>query len=100
MGLSTKQFWRMTPLEFDRRVTAYRRKQEVILMPFRRLETAIWNVQIAKTKDGKQLAVTDLYPLDLDQIPQRKARNRTKKPKMKTWYSSEEMQAITDFFNQ
>lgn len=94
------QFWRMTPLEFDQRVTAYRRKQEVVLMPFRRLEAAIWNVQIAKTKDGKQIPVTDLYPLDLDQLPQKKARNQPGKRKVKTNYDEQDWQALTDFFNQ
>ena len=100
IGLSTNAFWRTTPLNFARMVAAYRRKQEMILLPLRRIEAATWNVQIAKTKDGKQIEPSALYPLEFDGQTQVRRRKQKRTPKIKTHFNADEMKALTDFFNQ
>lgn len=52
--------------------SAYEKRQDETLWPFRRLEATLWNVQIAKSENGKQFEPSQLYQLGTDPPEARK----------------------------
>jgi hypothetical protein len=64
MGLRTAEFWRTTPVNFERMWQAFERNEELKAVHTREILATIWNVNIDPKKgsvEGKQL-----WPLGLD----------------------------------